>query len=215
MDVAIAGAHGRTGLLLGRMLAGRGDAVRGLIRDGSQAPDLEAAGVEPVVGDLAGGDLRPFVEGADAVVFAAAGGSGAEQRSVDQEGAGRLAEAAREAGVRRYVLLSANGAHDPYSWGSAYAGYLSAKAEGEREVRGSGLDWTVVRPGSLTNGAGTGRVTLLAEPGGSGSIAREDVARTLMAVLDAPNTVGATLELWGGRTPIEEAVRAVRGIAAG
>ncbi len=86
--------------------------------------------------------------------------------------------------------------------------YYEAKAEADRRLMESGLDWTVVRPGGLTNDAGTGRVTA-GSPLDYGSIPRDDVAAVLVAVLDTPSTIGVAFDLVSGVTPVEEAVEAL------
>jgi uncharacterized protein YbjT (DUF2867 family) len=210
MDVAIAGGHGKIGLQLGALLSARGDRVRGLIRDPSQAEDLRRAGVEPVVCDLEGDDdVAAAVRGAEAVVFAAGAGpgSGAERkRSMDLGGALRLIDAAKAAGIRRYLAVSAMGAADPPAeGGEVYGEYLRAKAEADRAVRDSGLDYTIARPGRLTDDPAGGRISV-GEHLGRGEISRADVAATLAAALVTPNTIGATFELLAGETPIDEAL---------
>jgi uncharacterized protein YbjT (DUF2867 family) len=210
MDVAIAGGHGKIGLQLGELLAGRGDRVRGLIRNPSQAEDLRRAGVEPVVCDLEGDDdLAEAVQGAEAVVFAAGAGPGsgaARKRTMDLGGALRLIEAAKKAGIRRFLMISAMGAADPPAeGGDVYGEYLRAKAEADRALRDSGLDYTIVRPGRLTDDPAGGRISV-GERRGRGEVSRADVAATLAAALVAQNTVGTTFELLSGETPIEEAV---------
>lgn len=212
MVVAIAGAHGKVGLRLGRLLAGRGDEVRGLIRNPDHAGDLHAVGVEAIVCDLEGTvDPAEAIRGADAVVFAAGAGAGSgadRKQSMDYGGAVKLMHAAEEAGARRYVMVSAIGAADPPQEDSVFAAYLRAKAAADRELAASPLEWTIVRPGRLTDDPGTGRVHAAASAGG-GDISRDDVAGTLAAVLDTPETVAVTFELVGGDTPIKEAVTRV------
>jgi uncharacterized protein YbjT (DUF2867 family) len=214
VDVAIAGGHGKIGLALGRMLAERGDRARGLIRRPEQEDDLRGAGVEPVVCDMeAGCDLVAAIAGADAVVFAAGAGpgSGADRKwTVDYAGAAKLIVAARAAGVRRYVILSSIGTREPPDGDEVFSIYLRAKAKADEELRASGLDWTVVRPASLTDDPGTGRVEA-AEQVDPGKIPREDVVATLLAVLDEPRSVSVTFELVGGETPIPEAIAALTG----
>jgi nucleoside-diphosphate-sugar epimerase len=213
MDVVIAGGHGRIGMRLGKLLAERGDRARGLIRKPDQAGDLEAIGVEPAVCDLEGdADVSGAVEGADAIVFAAGAGpgSGAERKwTMDYGGAVKLIEAARKNGIRRYVIVSSMGAGDPPAEGGGVFGeYLRAKAAADAKVRDSGLDYTIVRPGRLTDDPGSGRVHA-AESVERGEIPRDDVAAVLLAVLDTPGAVGATFELVAGETPVEEAVAAL------
>ena len=167
MDVVIVGGHGQVALLMSKLLSERGDRVRGLIRTAHQAPDLERVGAEPVVADFLRDGLADAVAGADAVVFGAgsAQGSGAEgKRTVDLGGAVKLIDAARAAGINRYVLISAIGvrnAEEPplirvplkavrVLWPEMRA-YLAAKAESEDRLSASGLDFTIVRPGRLTD----------------------------------------------------------------
>jgi len=202
---------------LGRLLAARGDHARGLIRNPDQASDLEAIGFEAVVCDLEAddADVASAISGAGAVVFAAGAGGGsgaARKRTMDYGGAVKLIEAAKQNGIRRYVIVSSMGAGNPppAGEGDVFGEYLRAKADADAAVRDSGLDYTIVRPGGLTDDPGTGRVRA-ADSVERGSIPRDDVAEVLVAVLDTPGTVGVTFELVSGDTPVEEAVSAVAG----
>ena len=210
MEVVIAGGHGQIALRLARLLAGRGDSVRSLIRNPDHADDVSAAGAEPVVFDLEApeGDLAAVVRGADAVVFAAGAGPGsgaARKRTVDLGAAVRLIDAAREAGVRRYVMISSIGADDPGGGGEAMRPYLEAKAEADAALEASGLDATIVRPGPLTNDPGTGTIRAGADVGRA-AITRDDVAAVVVAALDDPGTIGKTFVVVGGDTPIATAL---------
>lgn len=206
---AIAGGHGKIALILGRLLAERGDTVRGLIRDPAQVEDLRAAGIEPVLCDLEGDDdVAAAIRGADAVVFAAGAGPGsgeARKATVDLGGAVKLIEAAKVEGIARYLMVSAMGAADPPAGGDVYGAYLRAKALADDALRASGLDFTIVRPGSLTDDPGTGLVRIAADTG-RGQIPRADVAAVLLACLDAPATIGQTFALISGPTPIPQAL---------
>ncbi|KWX01392.1 NAD-dependent epimerase/dehydratase [Carbonactinospora thermoautotrophica] len=216
MRVVIAGGHGQVALRLERLLAARGDEVAGLIRNPDHAGDLRAAGAEPVVCDLEAASVEEVaghVSGADAVVFAAGAGPGsgaARKETVDRAAAVLLADAAERAGVRRYLMVSSMGADAPPPEGTdeVFAAYLRAKAAADADLRRRDLDWTILRPGWLTNDPGTGRVRLApkVEPG---AVPRDDVAATLMALLDTPASAGLVLELVAGDTPIAEAVAAV------
>lgn len=213
MDVVIAGGHGKIGLQLGKLLAERGDRVRGLIREPAQADDLVAGGVEPVLCDLeADADVAGAIEGAAAIVFAAGAGpgSGAERkRTLDYGGAVKLIEAASAQGTRRYVMVSAMGAADPpAAGGEVFGEYLRAKAEADRALEASELDYTIVRPGMLTDDPPSGRVAI-GDRLARGEIPRADVVDVLAAVLPAHNTIGKTFELVSGETPVEEAVAAL------
>jgi uncharacterized protein YbjT (DUF2867 family) len=208
MKVLVAGANGQIGRHLIRMLAEGGHEVRAMIRDEDQAPGLRELGGDPVVADLEG-EVAHTVEGCDAVIFSAGGGpgSGAEKKeTIDRGGAVKLAEAAREHGARRYVMVSAMGAADPEAGSEAMQPYLFAKAKADQALQESGLDYTIVRPGSLTNEAGTGTVEAAPSLGRRGEIPREDVARTLVVTLEKENTFGKTFEVLSGDTPIEEAL---------
>jgi uncharacterized protein YbjT (DUF2867 family) len=214
MDILVAGGHGKVGLRLLELLAAEGHRARGLIRNPDHAPDLEAVGAVAVLADLeaADEDLLGVVAGAGAVVFAAGAGPGsgpARKKTVDLGGAVKLADAAKTLGVLRYLMVSSIGAHAPEAGPEAMRPYLEAKAEADTYVAASGLDWTIVRPGSLTDEPGTGRVRISTELGGRGPVPRDDVAGVLAQLLVAPNTIGTTFELFGGDIPIAEAVRAL------
>ena len=213
MDVVIAGAHGQIARRLTRRLAARGDRVRGIVRNPDHAADVEADGAEPVVLDLEqDGDIDGAVAGADAIVFAAGAGpgSGAERKKPVDEGAAiKLIEAARRAGVLRYVIVSSIGAHDPAAGSEQMRSYLQAKATADAALSASDLDWTIVRPGSLTDDAGTGQVELTTDLGGLGSISRDDVAAVLAQVLVTPEAIGLTFEVFAGDRDVELAVRSL------
>jgi uncharacterized protein YbjT (DUF2867 family) len=163
---------------------------------------LESASVE---------DLAEAVRGADTVVFAAGAGPGssAERKlTVDRDGAIKLLEAARIAGVERYVIVSSVGAENPPAGDEIFSVYLRAKAEADAAVAASDRAWTIVRPGRLTNDPGTGSVGLSIDPA-RGQVTRDDVAAVLAAVLADPGLAGVTFYLNGGDDPIESAVAAL------
>ncbi len=210
MIVAIAGGHGKVALRLARALRGRGDQARGLIRRPEHADDVREAGGEPVLCDLeaAGEDeVAAAIEGAEAVVFAAGAGAGSgpeRKETVDYGGAVKLIDAAKRASISRYLMVSSVGADPDAPGDDTFAVYLRAKGRADAELAASGLDYTIVRPGRLTDDPGPGRVRI----GRDGEIPREDVAATLAAVLHEPRTVGLTFELVGGDVPIDEAIAA-------
>lgn len=212
MDVVVAGGHGQIALRLLGLLARRGDRARGLIRNHDHVSELEDAGAQPVVCDMAAeGDLSRFVQGADAVVFAAGAGAGSgpeRKRTVDLGAAVKLIDAARSQGVGRYVMVSSIGADDPTSGSEQMRPYLEAKAEADRALAASGLDFTIVRPGRLTDDPGTGLVAAgLDLP--RGDVSRDDVAASLAAALTIEKTIGKTFVLVAGQTPIEDALRSL------
>ncbi|MEW1654322.1 NAD(P)H-binding protein [Streptomyces sp. NPDC093707] len=217
MRIVIAGGHGQIALRLERLLHARGDEVAGVVRRPEQAGDLLAAGAEPVVCDLESAsvaDVARHLEGADAAVFAAGAGPGsgaARKDTVDRGAATLFADAAEAAGVRRFVVVSSMGADREPQEGTepVFAAYLRAKGAADADVRArAGLDWTILRPGRLTDDPGTGAVTL-ADATGRGAVPRDDVAAVLAALLDEPGTIGRTLELIGGDIPVADAVRNV------
>jgi nucleoside-diphosphate-sugar epimerase len=214
--VAIAGGHGRIGLRLTGLLTGRGDEVRGLIRNPAHGDDVRAAGGEPALCDIESpdADVADAIDGCDAVAFAAGAGpgSGVERKwTIDFGGAVKLIDAARQKGVDRYLIVSSMGAADPPAEGGGVFGeYLRAKAEADRTLAASGLAFTIVRPGRLTDDPGTGRVTV-GERLESGEVSRDDVAAVLAGALSEPRTIGATFDLVAGETPIEDALAALGG----
>src|SRR5918999_4130202 len=210
MDVLIAGGHGKVARRLIRLLARDGHTARGLIRNPDHAADLEADGGVPVLCDLERDDVSQHLGGADAIVFAAGAGpgSGAERkRTVDLEAAVKCVEAAEALGVARFVIVSSIGANDPDGGPEAMRPYLRAKADADARVAASSLDWTIVRPGSLQDSPGGGRVDVSTRLGRQGPVPRDDVALVLAETLQAPNTIGLTFELFAGDTPAREAVR--------
>jgi uncharacterized protein YbjT (DUF2867 family) len=213
MDVVVAGGHGKVALRLERLLSGRGETVRGLVRNRDHFDDVSAAGAEAVLADLESDiELGPVIAGADAVVFAAGAGPGsgeARKRTMDLGGAVKLVDAAKAAGIARYVMVSSMGTDHPERASGAFGAYLEAKAQADQALRRSGLDYTIVRPGGLTDDPGTGRVDVAERLGRHGQIPRDDVAATIVAVLDAPNTIGKTFEILSGTTPVEEAIGAL------
>jgi len=192
----------------------RGDEVVALIRNPDHADEVKQAGAEPALVDLeqaSEDEVATAIGGSDAVVFAAGAGPGsgsARKETMDYGGAVKLIAAAKQAGVERYVIVSSMGANPNATGDDTFSVYLSAKGRADDAVRASGLDATVIRPGGLTNDAGTGRVRL-GEKLPRGQVTRDDVAAVLVAVLDSPSTIGRTADLIGGDTPIAEAVAAL------
>ncbi len=217
MRVVIAGGHGKVALLLDRLLAGRGDQAVGLVRNPGQVADVRQAGAEAVVCDLesaAADEVAGFLAGADAVVFAAGAGPGsgaARKDSVDRAASVLMADAAGQAGVGRFVQISSMGAGQPPQPGSdeVWAAYITAKTAAEDDLRSRALDWTILRPGGLTDAPATGRVRLAPPPVPRGTVPRADVAAVIAALLDEPGTRHQTLELVSGDTPVAVAVHSL------
>lgn len=212
--IAIVGAHGKVAQQLMRVLYDRGDEFVGIVRSDEHADDVYRLGGEGHVLDIeqadSGAIAMAFI-GCDAVVFTAGAGPGsgvARKRTVDYAGSVKSAEAAVSAGVRRFVQVSAWGVDGPVAEDAdpQWRAYVEAKRDADADLRASGLDWTILRPGGLTFDEGTGDVQL-GESVPRGTIAREDVARLIAACLADPATIGRTWEVVSGDVPIEEAVR--------
>jgi uncharacterized protein YbjT (DUF2867 family) len=212
MEVLVAGGHGQVALRLLKLLAEHGHRGRGLIRNPDHAADLEAVGADPVLCDLESDDPRPHVGSAQAIVFAAGAGPGSgpeRKRTVDLGGALKLIEAASELGVARYVMVSAMGTRDAERAGEAMRPYLQAKKEADDALTASGLDWTIVRPGRLTDDPGTGTVDAARALGRRGEITRDDTALVLLESLERPRLARVSFDVLEGPTPVGEALDAL------
>jgi nucleoside-diphosphate-sugar epimerase len=209
--VAIAGAHGKIAIRLIGLLAAAGDHVIGLIRNPDHRSAVNDAGASAVICDLEHAEVDEVaaaIEGADAVVFAAGAGpgSGPERKlSMDRDGAIKLLAAAGSATVGRYVIVSSVGAESPPAGDDAFSVYLRAKADADAAIRASDRDWTIVRPGRLTQDPGSGRVRLDATPF-RGQVSRDDVASVLAGVLHDRRASGRIMYVNGGEQPIGQAL---------
>ncbi|WP_158863792.1 SDR family oxidoreductase [Leifsonia sp. AG29] len=212
--IAIVGAHGKVAQQLMRVLYDQGDDFVGIVRQDEHAEDVYRLGGEGVLLDIEKGDahaLARAVDGCDAIVFSAGAGPGSgvdRKRTVDYGGSVLSQQAAAEAGIDRFVQVSAWGVDSPVAEDAdpQWRAYVEAKRDADAELRASGLAWTILRPGALTIEEGTGSVTL-GHSVPRGSIAREDVARLIAACLADPDTVGRQWEVVAGPDPIPEALR--------
>jgi uncharacterized protein YbjT (DUF2867 family) len=212
MRIVIAGGHGKIAMLLSRLLAEAGHEPIGLIRNPDHADDLLAVGATPVVLDLEQtevGEVADVLKDVDAVVFTAGAGPGSSadrKLTLDRDGAILVADAAEDAGVRRLIVISAMGADefDPES-GEVFQVYLRAKSEADAVVRGRDLDWTIVRPGSLTDDTPTGLVSV-GETVDRGRIPRADVADLVAQLIMANAGIHRQFETVSGDIPIPKAV---------
>jgi uncharacterized protein YbjT (DUF2867 family) len=212
MQVAIAGAHGQVGIRLARLLVDRGDAVIGVIRTPGHTGELRGAGVNPVICDLEHATIDQIaaaVGGSDAVVFAAGAGPGsgaARKLTMDRDGAIKLLDATA-VDSSHYVMLSGMGVDDPPAGDDVFSVYLRAKAEADAAVTASDRDWTIVRPGGLTDESGTGRVRIDSAPF-AGEIPRDDLAALLAGVVHESRAGRHILYVNGGPDPIDGALEA-------
>lgn len=210
MKISIVGAHGSIAMILHPILKEKGHEVRGLIRKKEQSQELRAVGAEPVICDIEKeDDISEAVGDADAVLYAAGAGAGSgaeKKKTVDRDGAIKLIKAAKNNNIQRYVMISSMGAdvdasHDE----EVFEVYLQAKGEADEALRNSGLDYTIIKPGRLTDGDGTGKIEL-ADKVKEGEIPRADVAALLAEVLQTPHAAGYEFEAVTGDTAIPEAV---------
>lgn len=211
MQVAVIGANGGIGRVLVPRLAEAGHDPIGIVRDESQFEAVRDRGGEPRLGDLEE-EFAAALEGVDAVVFTAgAGGDTGWDKTllVDLWGARRSIDACIERDIDRFVMISAYQASEPLSEPEALAPYRVAKRCADDHLEWSPLDATILRPTTLTDDEGTGRVSAAFEYRGEGGpdIPRADVAQTVIACLEAEATIGETIRLFGGETPIEQAVQ--------
>lgn len=216
--IVIAGGHGQIAQHLTQVLTAHGDRAVSLIRNSDHVDAVTALGALPQVIDLESAsveDVAAVLAGADAVVFAAGAGpnSGPERKdTVDRAGAVLLADAAEKAGVRRYVLISSFGAGEPVAedLDDGWKAYIKAKTAAEEDVSArDGLDWTILRPGKLTDDDPTNSVALTEPPMDSGKVTRADVAAVIAQLLDTGAAVRKTLMLTSGSTSIVDAVDAL------
>lgn len=209
--IVIIGGHGKVALHLARLLADRGDEATSVIRNPDQGGDIEQAGGTPLVLDVENADtdeMAAAFEGADAIVWSAGAGGGSAERTyaVDRDAAQRAIDAAAQAGVRRFVMVSWIGStpdHGIDPEDSFYA-YADAKLAADDHLRASDLDWTILGPGTLTLDPPSGRITTA--PQGKGEVSRADVAAVAAAVLVQPETVGRFIRFGAGDTLIAEAI---------
>jgi uncharacterized protein YbjT (DUF2867 family) len=212
--IAVVGGHGQVARhLLVALRRSEHDPVA-LVRREEYRAELESRGAEVRLLDIEKADAADFAaafDGCDAVVFTAGGGPDGNKerkRTVDLEGSLKSVEGARRAGIDRFVQVSAIGVDDPAraDGNDVWRAYVEAKRDADAALRSSGLAWTIIRPGRLTDDPATGLVALGPDVG-PGDVTRADVAAVLAAVLDEPGTIGKQWNLVNGETPVAEAVR--------
>jgi uncharacterized protein YbjT (DUF2867 family) len=206
MTVLVIGAHGKVGRLLVPLLVDAGHLVRAMVRDPAQETPMRECGAEAVLADLER-DFGHALDGCHAVVFTAGSGghTGADKTAaVDGLGAVLAIDAARQRGVRRFVMVSSRGADDP-DRSEAIRHYLVAKAIADGYLLRSGLDFTILRPGRLTDDPPTGRIRA-GDHVGPGGITRGDLAATVATTLELETTIGKTIEILNDGVPVREAL---------
>ncbi|WP_227982171.1 NAD(P)-binding oxidoreductase [Nocardia spumae] len=211
MKVFQIGAAGGVGRRLAQLLTNRGDQVTGMHRNPDQGQVVAATGATPLSGDLiedTAEELAAKISGHDAVVFSAgAHGTGTDKTTaIDGAGLEKAAAAAARAGVSRFVLVSVfPDAGRDRETSAGFEHYMRVKKSADVYLTHTGLDWLIVRPGTLLDDPGTGTVTagLAIE---YGSVTRDDVAAFIDAALHEPALNRVLVELTGGSTPVADAV---------
>ena len=210
--VAIIGGHGKVALHLTKILTSQGHQVSSIFRNQDHSADVEQAGATPVVADVSELSVEQMADvfrGHDAVVWSAgAGGSSPEATyAVDRDAAIRSMDAAQEASVGRYVMVSYLGARKDHGVpeDNGFFHYAEAKAAADEHLRNSELAWTILGPGALTTDPGTGMIEVSDKPQ-QDSVSREDVALVAAVVLGNLGTVDKTIQFNTGETPVAEAI---------
>ena len=210
--IAIVGGHGKVALHLTHVLAEAGHSVSAIIRNPLQSADVSRAGATPVVLDVEQASTQDFAAafaGHDAVVWSAGAGGGNPARTwaIDRDAAIRSMDAARDAGVDRYVMVSYFGASLDHGVPSdnPFFVYAEAKAAADEYLRSTALSWTILGPGTLTLKPATGLIDV-GDKAAGGRVSREDVALVAASVLERPATAGMFIQFNNGTTPIDEAL---------
>ncbi|WP_211876796.1 NAD(P)H-binding protein [Pseudarthrobacter albicanus] len=212
--IAIIGGHGKVALELSRVLTAEGDDVTSLIRNPDHAGDVAATGATPSVLDVENSTTAEIAEALrnhDAVVWSAGAGGGNPERTyaVDRDAAIRSMDAAVQAGVGRYVMVSYLGARQDHGVppDNGFFAYAEAKAAADAYLRGTGLDWTILGPGTLTDGPGNGLIDVdPADTSDGTATARANVARVAAAALGLPASIGHTITFRDGTLPLAAAL---------
>ena len=211
--IAIIGGHGKVALHLSSLLADEGHSVTSFIRNPDHADDVAETGATPSVLDVENAttaEIAGALKNHDAVVWSAGAGGGDPARTyaVDRDAAIRSMDAAAEAGVQRYVMVSYFGAGKDHGVpeDNGFFAYAEAKAAADEYLRGTGLAWTILGPGALTDKPGSGLIDVDPSREGSRETSRNNTASVAAAVLDLPETAGKTIEFCDGTLPIAAAL---------
>ena len=207
-QILVAGAHGTTGKKIVNLLKeSQYFNPIAMVRKEEQKNFFESQGVDTVMGDLEEDVTHVFNTPIDKVLFAA-GSGGKKVVEVDQEGAKRLVDASKQHNIKKFVMLSSMGADNP-SEAEDLQDYLKAKHNADEYLKGSGLNYAIVRPGSLTDNELTNKIELAEKLNKSGEISRNDVAQTLVRTLNDDVANKSTFEIIKGDTMIADALNKV------
>lgn len=214
-SVTIIGGHGKVALLAAPLLVADGHDVTSVVRNPDHVADVERTGATAAVLDVEScstEQIADLVRGSDVVVWSAGAGGGSPERTyaVDRDAAIRSMDAAAQAGVGRYVMVSYFGAgpdHGVPEDNSFYA-YAEAKSAADGHLQATDLAWTILRPSSLTTDAATGHIET-GEGVVAGHVSRDNVAHVIRAVVEHPDAAARrVIPFNDGTKPIDEAVTA-------
>ncbi|WP_409251851.1 SDR family oxidoreductase [Bacillus sp. SCS-153A] len=213
MNVLVIGANGKTGKhVISSLVNSSQHFAKAMIRKAEQIDTMEGLGAKPLVGDLEE-DFSYVFDEVNAVIFAAGSGSATgpdKTTAIDEEGAIKAIDYAKQKGLDRFIMLSSMGADTPSLGPDGLQHYLEAKGKADQHLVESGLNYTIVRPGALVDGERTGKIIASSSiTDKSGRITREDVADVLTACLTAPETYHKTFEILNGDMPIGEALKKI------
>ena len=214
MKVLVVGANGQIGKHLVNLLKESDEhTVRAMVRTEEQVGQFGKIDVETRLADLEGSieEIAEAAKGCDAVVFAAGSGShtGADKTMlIDLDGAAKTIEAAKKIGIKRYIMVSAIQANNRDSWGGTPSYYMTAKHHADKILEQSGLTYTIIRPGGLLNEPSIGKINA-AENIKTGSIPREDVAKTIFESLAEEHTFNRSFDLISGETEVSDALKSI------
>ena len=212
MKVLVVGANGQIGQKIVKQIQDSEEhSVVAMVRKNEQKEKLEKEGIEAVLANLEDSvdNLAKALSGADAVIFSAGSGgsTGADKTLlIDLDGAIKMMEASEQAGVDRFLIISALGADKRENWNEEIKSYYVAKYYADKALEKSNLNYTIIRPGALINEPGTGSVWAGTEFE-YGKIPREDVARVAVTSLTAEQTYRKAFNLISGDASINEAIK--------
>ncbi len=214
MRIAIVGGHGQIALKATELLISAGHEVTSVIRRPEQVTEIEGLSAQAQICDIGTADaaeLAAAIAGADALVFAAGAGPGSTieaKRSIDLGGSLKAIDACLEIGIRRFVQISFIGVTNPVPEGTdpVFAAYWDGKREADEALISSGLDYTIVKPGGLTDVPATGTGEVGADSPRGATTSRGNVAEFIRLVLEEPRTVGMSLDIRDGDTPLKDAL---------
>ncbi len=206
--VLVVGATGHTGKRVIEILNSSNTfEPYAMIRKEDQRQMFEDMDVETILADLEN-NVTETAQGMDKIIFAAgSGGKTGEDKTIaiDQDGAIKMIDAAKQAKVKKFVMLSAMGADNPSS-NKDLKVYLEAKQKADEHLKSSGLTYTILRPGALTDDLGLAKVKLAEKLNESGEISRDDVAFLLVMSLADPLVKNKTIEALEGKESIKNAI---------